>query len=306
MRVLVTGGLGFVGHAVVDRLVAAGHCPMALSSRSDALSGVEGVETVRSDIGDVRGLTEAVRRCEPDAVCHLAALTRVRDSFEKPVRYFDVNLGGMSALLRALDGFKIPVVYASTAAVYGPCEGRIDESQPTLPTNPYGASKLAAEQLLLYHARTAAVGAAVLRCFNITGAVGPVGDADPTRIIPKALMVAAGRCSHIDINGDGSVVREFTHVADVAAAVVSALECTRVGDTELYNVGSGVEVSMTGVVDVVEAVTRKKVERRHHPPKREPSILVADSTKLRAQLRWSPTYTELKPMIDDVWRMMNA
>ena len=301
MRVLVTGGLGFLGHAVTHRLLAADHTPIVLSRRPEASSPIPGAQTVVADLRDSTALKAAVDAAQPDGICHLAALTRVRDSFERPLEYFDVNLGGSAALLHAVEGKRLPLVFASTGAVYGPCQGRITEAQPTLPTTPYGASKLAAEQLLRYHAQAGAIGTMILRCFNMSGAVDGVGDRDATRIIPKALAVAAGTASHIDINGDGSVIREFSHVADVANAVVMALGATRVGAAETFNVGSGVQSTMMEIVRTVKRVTGRTVPVEFHPPRQEPAVLMADSGRLRAKLGWEPVYGALEGMVADAW-----
>ena len=302
-RVLVTGALGFLGHAVVRRLIDAGHTPIALSSRPRARSSIPSVETVHVDLRDRAKLVEVFRSIMPDGVCHLAALTRVRDSFESPLDYFDVNVGGTSALLNATRGCNpIPVAYASTVAVYGRCEGQISENHPVLPINPYGVSKLAAEQLLGYHAKTGAVGATVLRCFNLSGAVDSVGDSDLTCIIPKALAVAAGQVSHVDINGDGSTVREFIHVADAASAIVMGLEASQAGEVAIYNVGSGVKSTILDVIRTVEHVTRQPVPVKHHPPKVEPTTLTANSTSIQRELGWKPKYTSLEMMIADAWK----
>lgn len=303
MRVLVTGGLGFLGHAVVRQLVREGHLVTALTSRLDGTSRVPGVATARADIRDRAALGRVIGKVKPDSICHLAALTRLRDSFENPLGFFDVNVGGTIALLGALQdlGRRIPIVFASTGAVYGPAEGRISEDAPALPSNPYGSSKLAAEELLRYHAHTGAIGATILRCFNIAGAVDGVGDSDTTRIIPKALAVAAGKADKLTVNGDGSAVREFTHVADVATAITTALTTTEVGQSRTYNVGSGNETTMQQVIQTVEVVTGKSLAVEHLPPKPEPKILMADSSRIRAELNWRPTHSDLTEIIRDGW-----
>lgn len=302
MRVLVTGGLGFVGHAVTRQLVGVGHEVVVLSSRPGARSRVDGVGMAYADIRDRSALSREVARVEPEAVCHLAALTRVRDSFEAPVTYFDVNVGGTVALLGALENLgPVPVVMVSTGAVYGACEGHVDEAQPTRPTNPYAASKLAAEELLSYQAGTGAVGAVTMRCFNVAGAVDGVGDPDRSRIIPKALAVAAGLADELVINGDGKAVREFTHVADVAAGVAAALGAARSGYASTYNAGSGTEATMLDVVEVVEAVTGRPVPVRHVQAKPEPAVVVANSSAIREQLGWIPEHTDLRQIVADAW-----
>lgn len=302
VRVLVSGGLGFVGHAATTSLVELGHDPVVLTSRPGAAALVEGVPTVEADIRDRGALERVVGEVRPEGVCHLAALTRVRDSFERPGRYFDVNVGGTVALLEALaSGAPVGVVFASTGAVYGSCEGRIGEDQRASPANPYASSKFAAEQLLAYEAGTGRVGVVTLRCFNVAGAVGRVGDSDTTRIIPKALAVAAGVADELVINGDGKAVREFTHVADVADAVVAALGAAEPGVARTFNVGSGVESAMLDVVRVVEKITGRDVPVRHVAAKPEPTVLMADSTRIRSELGWVPRRPGLERIVGDAW-----
>lgn len=302
VRVLVTGGLGYLGHAVTRRLVDTGHQPVVLTSREDARSLVEGVPTFHADVRDRMAMRHVVGDVQPEGVCHLAALTRVRDSFESPLEYYDVNVGGTLNLLTAIaDGQAVPMVFASTGAVYGLCEGHICEDQPTLPTSPYGASKLAAEELLRYHAVAGSIGLVTLRCFNTGGAVDGVGDADTTRIIPKAVAVAAGLADHLGINGDGKAVREFTHVADVASALVTTLEAAELGTARTYNIGSGIESTMLDIVNAVEAASGRPVAIEFQPPKPEPAVLVADSRRIREELGWQPRQSTLDEIIRDSW-----
>lgn len=302
MRVLVTGGLGYLGHAVTRRLADTGHQPVVLTSREGARSRVEGVTAFRADVRDREAMRRAVGDVQPEGVCHLAALTRVRDSFESPLNYYDVNVGGTINLLTALvGGPAVPVVLASTGAVYGLCEGHIREEQPTLPTSPYGASKLAAEDLLRYQATSGSIGLITLRCFNTGGAVDGVGDTDTTRIIPKAIAVAAGLADHLGINGDGKAVREFTHVADVASALVTALEAAEPGVSRTYNIGSGIESTMLDIVNAVEKTSGRPVAVEYLPPKPEPAVLIADSTRIRDDLGWQPQQSSLDQIIHDSW-----
>jgi UDP-glucose 4-epimerase len=302
LRVLVTGGLGFVGHAVTRCLADAGHAPVVLTSRPNGRSRVAGVPVLQADLRDRAALRRAVEEAGPEGVCHLAALTRVRDSFEAPLEYYDVNVGGTLNLLASLAGLPpVPVVFASTGAVYGFCEGNIGEDQPTQPANPYGASKHAAEDLLRYHAATGAMGVVTLRCFNIAGAVDRVGDADTTRIIPKAIAVAYGQAGVLGINGDGKAVRDFTHVADVADAMVLALAAAKPGTAATYNIGSGIEVTMLDVVHTLEGITGHQLPVEHHPPKPEPAVLFANSDRIRRDLCWHPRHASLEQMVRDAW-----
>ncbi|MER8186745.1 NAD-dependent epimerase/dehydratase family protein [Kitasatospora sp. NPDC094015] len=293
MRVLVTGAFGFVGGAVVRQLAAAGHQVWAFGRHVRGALPVDRVWT--GDIRDSSALEPALDGV--DAVCHLAALTRSRESLGRPEAHWEVNHGGMAALLDALAARpgRARVVFGSTAAVYGAPERQpIDERAAPAPGNPYGASKLAAEELL--HERSAAGGpsAVVLRCFNAAG----TGDVDEARIIPKALAVAAGRHPFLELNGDGSVVRDFVHVEDVARAYLLALEAAPAGRT--YNVGA-TPASMREIIATVERVTGRPVPVEHRPAQPEAPRLVADTALIRRELGWRPERSDLGQLISDAW-----
>ncbi|MFG2005326.1 NAD-dependent epimerase/dehydratase family protein [Spirillospora sp. NPDC048911] len=308
MRVLVTGAAGYVGYAVGRRLTAAGHEVTGLVRRSDRPLP-PGVRPVIADLLDPIGLDSTLHETY-DGVCHLAALTRVRASFTDPLGFFTANVQGTINLLQALtkvqpDGSPAPapaVVYGSTAAVYGtPDRQPIPETETPSPTSPYGASKLAAEQLIRFHARTGGIGAIILRTFNVAGSVDGRRDPDETRLIPKALSVAAGHAPHLTINGDGAAVREYLHVDDLAAAYVLALEAARPGTDRVYNVGSGTGASVKDVIRTVEEVTGRSVPTSHDPPQPEPPLLVADGTAIRRDLGWRPERSALPEIIADSW-----
>lgn len=295
MRILVTGAAGYVGYAVGRRLVAAGHEVDGLV-RDHRAALPPGVQRIAGDL-----LVPAhLPRGPYDGVCHLAARTRVRESLTDPLPFFTVNVQGTVNLLQATAADRI--VYGSTAAVYGtPDEQPIKETQPPEPSNAYGASKLAAEHAVRCHARTGASGAIVLRTFNVAGSVDGRPDPDETRLIPKALSVAAGRAPHLEINGDGAAVREFLHVDDLAAAYVRALEAVRPGDDRVYNVGSGAGASVREVVAAVEDVTGRPVPTRRRPPRPEPPLLLCDSAAIRADLGWRPEHSALPELIASSW-----
>lgn len=310
MRVLVTGGAGFVGHAVVQSLLRAEHDVTVLTHTGRSNGIPAGASAASGDLRDSRALWRVLSGRTYDGVCHLAALARVRDSFADPLTYFDVNTAGTLHLLQVLAETQTAppaIVFASTGAVYGSgAEGRLSEKDPERPDNPYASSKLAAEQLLAHHASTGAVGATTLRCFAIGGACDGIGDPDDTRILPKALAVAAGHADAVKVNGDGSAVREFTHVLDVAEAYRLALESTQPGEHRLYNVGSEQPVSMAQLIETVATRTGRPVPVEHQPPKPEPHTLVTDSTRIRDELGWTSPRSTIHQIVDDAWNALSA
>jgi UDP-glucose 4-epimerase len=307
LRVLVTGATGFVGRAVVQELLAAGHSVVGFARSSKPVS----CPLLTGDILDLTSIEQAVEGV--DAVCHLAALTLVRESFEQPARYFRVNVTGTLNLLDALDreartsGRKLRLVFASTCAIYGALERQpIPEAQIPVPSSPYGASKLAAETAIGYQAALGAIGAVTLRTFNVAGASDGHGDPDTSRIIPRALLVAAGQAARLDVNGDGSAIREFTHVCDLARAYAAALDAARPGEQRIYNVGSGVGASVREVIEVTERITGRTVAVSWGPPVREPRELRADSSRIRNDLGWHPTQSGLETIISDAWHALST
>jgi UDP-glucose 4-epimerase len=307
MRVLVTGAFGFVGHAVTRRLALAGHNVVALTSRAgDTAVPMTAAAEVR--YGDVRD-AEAMRRAVAgmDAVCHLAALTHVRESLGRPDEYQSVNVGGTRTLIDALlsegqhRSSEVRLLFASTGAVYGvPGSQPISEDTPLSPTNAYGEGKAAAEAEVLAIPSEAAFGAIILRAFNVAGAVDGRGDSDLTRIIPKALAVANGEAPVLQINGDGSAVRDFVHVDDLACAFVLALDHAEPGRRAVFNVG-GVGASVAEIVKSSEEVTGRSLDVEHLPPKPEPQLLVADTARIRNTLGWKPARSTLSTIIGDAW-----
>jgi UDP-glucose 4-epimerase len=304
LRILVTGAAGFAGTAVVRCLLSSGHRVAALAHAAQPA----GISDVRpGDIVDAGSLKEAVAGI--DAVCHLAALTRVRESFLDPVTYFRVNVTGTLNLLDAMaaetarTGRPLRMVLASTGAVYGvPARQPISEDEIPAPVNPYGASKLAAEAAVAYQAATGKIGSAIMRAFNLAGAAGGRGDSDLTRIIPKALAVAAGRFGELHVNGDGTTVREYLHVEDFAHACVLAIEACDPGGCRTYNVGSGTGTTVRDIISMTEKVTQRPVPVSWGPALPEPGILLADSARITAELGWRPRRSDLATIISDAWQ----
>lgn len=242
-------------------------------------------------------------------MCHLAGLTNSRESRERPLSYFDVNVRGTISLLQAFEssvqkgGRALRVVFASTHAVYGvpDMERPIREHDPTRPINAYGASKLAAEQAISYEAATGRIGAISLRCFNVSGAVAGHGDRDLSRVIPMALAVAAGAATTFPLNGDGSAVRDFVHVADVADAFVLAAGAALPGRHFAVNVGSGAGISMRELLRTIERNTGRTVAVDVGPAVREASSVIADVELANRILGWGPTRSNIEEIVRDAW-----
>lgn len=305
MRVLVTGAYGFVGNAVVRRLADAGHEVHALTRRPADIQvrPSPALRVWRADVRDSEALRPVLKDVE--GVCHLAALTQVRRSFEHREEYRSVNAGGTASLLEVLAERRAgppPVfVLGSTAAVYGaPAIQPITEDTSPSPTSPYGSSKAEAE--LAVEAGTIAghIAGVTLRCFNISGAVAGIGDGDETRIIPKAMSVAAGRSECLEMNGDGTAVRDFVHVDDVATAYVLALEASRSGRYLCYNVGA-TGASMSEIVTMCREVTGRPVPTVRRPQQPEAPVSIADTSRIRQELGWEPKRSSLREMLEDAW-----
>lgn len=274
MIVLVTGASGYLGRAVVAGLTAAGHSVRPLSGNildpaAVALS-VEGV----------------------DAVIHLAARTRVRESFADPIGCYQVNVTGTVNLLGAVPA-GIRFIFASTASVYGtPSRQPIPETCPLSPMNPYAASKAAAESAVEW---TEKVRTTTIRIFNLAGH----GDPDATRILPRCVAAATGQLSHVDVNGTGTAIRDFVDLTDAANAFILALD-TDTGH-RVYNVGA-IPASVNDIIAATERVTGRTVPVEHHPPHPgEAPELRADTTLIRKELGWQPTITTLDPIIQSQW-----
>ena len=318
MKLLVTGGAGYVGSVVASQLVEAGHETVVLDNLSkgheDAVPG--GARLVKGDLldeGFVRGtLGEGF-----DGVLHFAALSLVAESVEEPERYYRNNVGGTLNLLDAMNGAGVTrLVFSSTAAVYGePEEVPIPETAPTVPTNPYGASKLAVDGMIRAVSRARGLAATSLRYFNVAGASGRFGeDHHPeTHLIPLVLQAAAGTRDSVKLFGtdyptrDGTAVRDYIHIEDLGRAHLMALEAARPGEHRVYNLGNGAGFSVLEVVEAARRVTGQPIDAVEAPRRAgDPPTLVASSDKIREELGWKPEKPELEAMISDAWTWMQT
>ena len=311
MDVLVAGGAGYIGSVVTAALLESGHRVTVLDDLSTGHADAvpDGATLVRASLHDSGSVLADVR---PDAVLHFAAKSLVGASQVTPEEYWHTNVGGSLALLEAMRAADCRrIVFSSTAATYGePDEVPIPEDAPTRPTNTYGASKLAVDHMLTSYAVAHDFAAVSLRYFNVGGAAYGLGErhATETHLIPIALQVAAGTREALTVFGeyyptpDGTCIRDYVHVKDLAAAHLLALPAPAPGEHRIYNLGSGTGFSVQQMVDAVRTVTGHPVpvvvgDRRAGDPAR----LVASSARIHRDLGWTPEHTELTEIVADAW-----
>ncbi|MFC8432167.1 UDP-glucose 4-epimerase GalE [Streptomyces sp. NPDC057253] len=310
MKYLVTGGAGYVGGVVAQHLIEAGHEVVVLDNLSTGFR--EGVPAGAAFIeGDIRDAAKWLDSSF-DGVLHFAAFSQVGESVVKPEKYWDNNVGGTMALLGAMREAGVRrLVFSSTAATYGePEEVPIVETAPTRPTNPYGASKLAVDFMITSEANAHGLGAVSLRYFNVAGAYGKQGERhDPeSHLIPLILQVAQGRREAISVFGedyptpDGTCVRDYIHVADLADAHLLALKAAQPGEHLICNLGNGEGFSVRQVIETVRRVTGHPIPEIVAPRRDgDPATLVASAATARDKLGWNPTRADLAGIVADAW-----
>lgn len=317
MKLLVTGGAGYIGSVVSSQLLDAGHEVVVFDdlSKGHREAVPEGAGFMDGSLLDARQIVDTLAG-DFDGVLHFAAFSLVGESVEQPEKYYRNNVLGTLNLLEAMGGAGVgQLVFSSTCAVYGePRQMPITESETPVPTNPYGGSKLAADRLIGAVAEARGLAATSLRYFNVAGAKGRFGeDHQPeTHLIPLVLQAASGELDHVNIYGtdydteDGTAVRDYIHVEDLGRAHLLALEASEEGH-RIYNVGNGAGFSVRQVIEAAREVTGadiKAVEAPRRPG--DPPVLVASSEKIKDELGWAPEKPNLAAMISDAWQWMRA
>lgn len=318
MAVLVLGGAGYIGSHTVYALCEAGREVVVVDNLETGHQEAvhEKAAFYQGDISDTAFLHHVLRRESIDGVIHFAAYSIVAESMRDPLKYYENNVCKTKKMLEVLlESGVQDVVFSSTAAVYGePNRVPISEQDPTEPTNPYGATKLAMEQMFRWVANTGNLRFVSLRYFNACGAHqdGKIGEAHPTEthLIPLLLQVANGKRDAVAVFGcdyptqDGTCVRDYIHVADLADAHILALDYLKDGGkSDIFNLGNGVGFSVKEVIETARRVTGHAIpvqisERREGDPAR----LVASSQKAKNVLGWKPRYHQMEEMVETAWR----
>ncbi|MGW8765809.1 UDP-glucose 4-epimerase GalE [Streptomyces sp. NPDC055815] len=318
-KYLVTGGAGYVGSVVAAHLLERGHRVTVLDDLSTGFAEAvpEGAEFIRGRIQDAAEWLDSPPGSAGgtptyDGVLHFAAFSQVGESVAKPEKYWENNVGGTMALLAAMRTAGVrKLVFSSTAATYGEPETvPITETAPTAPTSPYGASKLAVDHMIGGECAAHGLAAVSLRYFNVAGAYGALGERhEPeSHLIPLVLQVALGRREAISVYGedyptpDGTCVRDYIHVADLAEAHLLALDAMTAGEHLICNLGNGNGFSVREVVETVRKVTGHpipEITAGRRPG--DPAVLVASAEAARERLGWTPSRPDLAEVVADAW-----
>jgi UDP-glucose 4-epimerase len=314
MKILITGGAGYIGGTVTRLLLARGHSVTVYDNlcHSKRLAVAEAADFVEGDVGDRALLEKTLNAGRFDGVMHFAALIEAGESMKRPEIYFRNNTAATLTLLEAmLATGHDRLVFSSTAACYGEPETTpILEDAKLQPTNPYGESKLLVEHMLRWLNLARGLKYASLRYFNVAGAIEGYGEAhEPeSHLIPLILDVALGRRANIKIFGkdyptkDGTCVRDYIHVHDLAEAHLLALGALTEKSKVIYNIGNGQGFSVLEVIESVRRVTGRPIAVEECPRRAgDPAVLVASSEKIKAELGWKPKFAELDEIVASAW-----
>ena len=314
MKVLVTGGAGYIGSVTSEVLLSRGHDVVVFDNLSQGHRAAvpAAAEWVEGDLSSSQEIREAIGQHRPDAVMHFAARSLVGESMDKPFVYLRDNVvSGLNLLDACVAGGVERFILSSTANLFGtPTSAVIDEQAPIAPGSPYGESKWALERALGWLSQTKNLRFASLRYFNAAGASDERGEhhTPETHLIPLVLQVAAGLRQHITIFGDdydtpdGTCIRDYIHVLDLAEAHILALHALDQGN-RVYNLGNGEGFSVRQVIETARAVTGASIREQMGPRRAgDPARLVASSDRIRDELGWVPRFPDLEQIIDSAWR----
>ncbi|MCI1986193.1 MAG: UDP-glucose 4-epimerase GalE [Lactobacillus sp.] len=318
MTIAVLGGAGYIGSHTVSQLVKAGQDVVVLDNlvTGHRLAVAPKARFYQGDIRDYKFLSQVFTQEKIDGIIHFAAFSVVPESMQDPLKYFDNNTGGMITLLEAMKQFGIDkIVFSSTAATYGePERVPIHETDPQVPTNPYGESKLAMEKIIKWADAAYGIHFVALRYFNVAGAMpdGSIGeDHKPeTHLIPIILQAAAGTRSNLQIFGDdyptkdGTNVRDYVHVVDLADAHILAMHYLQAGNpSAAFNLGSATGFSNLEILNAARTVTGQAIPAKIGPRRPgDPSTLIAASDKARERLGWQPHFDDVEAIIATAWQ----
>jgi len=318
-RILVTGGAGYIGSVVVKQLLERGYEPIVFDDLSHGHQAALPVSArlIVGDIADRALLEQVFSEFQPQAVMHFAAFIEAGESMQRPEKYFRNNTASALTLLETVLAHGVRrFVFSSTAALYGtPEKTPIEEDARLQPTNAYGESKLLVEQMLEWLHRVHGLRYACLRYFNAAGAAGDQGeDHHPeSHLIPIALQVALGVGKQVAIFGtdyataDGTCIRDYVHVSDLAAAHLLVLEALKEKERLIYNLGNGRGFSVREVIDTVRKVTGHAIPAQESPRRSgDPAVLVASSEKIKRELGWKPEYSDLESIVRSAWDWRKA
>src|SRR6266404_8018637 len=312
MKILVVGGAGYIGSVCAELLLDEGHGVTIFDNLSEGHRRAidPRAEFIEGDLQDRQSLEKGLAKQRPDAVMHFAASALVGESMQNPSKYFRNNIANGLNLLDAMINVGVgKIVFSSTCAIFGPPERvPIDETMPTRPISPYGESKLAFEKILRWYGEIHALKFVSLRYFNAAGATENLGEdhRPETHLIPNVLKVALGQRPNVEVYGtdydtpDGTCIRDYIHILDLARAHILALGATTSG---FYNLGTGGGSSVREVITASRKITGRKIETIEKPRRPgDPSRLIASSEKIKEDLGWQPRFQSLDAIIASAWK----
>jgi len=316
VKVFVTGGAGYVGSICVEELLQRGDEVIVFDNLSEGhrLAIDPGATFIQGDLNDSKSIWLAINTSEPDAVMHFAANALVAESMQNPYKSFHSNLcGGLNLLNAMIENRVRHLVFSSTCATFGtPDRVPIDEDTYQHPINPYGESKLMFEKILRWFEQIHGLAFVALRYFNVAGASGKYGEhhRTETHLIPRVLQVALGHLPNAEIYGtdfptpDGTCIRDYIHVRDLASAHILALSTDKTG---FYNLGTGGGTSVREVINACRKVTRHAIPTIEKPRRAgDPARLIASSEKARLSLGWKPQFENIEAIVESAWRWHGA